>query len=452
MSSEEYIPESESIYESESESGSSSSQSESEHINKKQKLNNNSILFILNDSIMDKFEASESKNTNISNNIYNKFKKEIDIIDNINVKSDNIYEKILESDFNINIKALLFEKVDDASPHDNKNVIWVNQVLKLPINIYKNIYNKNEHNINDFLLKSRKLLDDNIYSMENVKQELMDFIVKCIHKNINNESISGTVLALKGERGMGKTKIARSLSKIFNLPFKQLSFGGMSDQAVLLGHDSTYVGSKCGRIASTLQDSKCMNPIILLDEIDKISENSSSGVEGVFTHLLDETQNSEFTDLYFDGIPLDLSQILFIVTFNDIKKIDPIVLNRMKVIEIKELSLNEKTEVVKRFTLPKINYNNLYISDETIKYVIREKTIKEAGLRNINKQFETLINRLNTILVLNNCKDSKEISTKFSYENKLDSLKMNNNVIDKSIVDIILTENKETHPWMSMYV
>jgi len=447
-SEEEYIPESEEV------SSETSSDSEEEiQINKKQKLDKNSILFIINDSLTK--NEPEPKNSNINNHIYKTYKKDIDLIDSINKKEYNLYEKVLKSNLDITIKAKLFEKLDDSSSYDSKNITWVTQVLKLPIGIYKNIFNPKEHTINNFLLKSRKLLDHHVYGMENVKQELLDFVVNCIHKNLNKEPISGTVLALKGERGLGKTKIGRALSSIFNLPFEQMSFGGMSDQAVLLGHDSTYVGSKCGRIAATLQKTKCMNPVILLDEIDKISEYNSAGVEGVFTHLLDETQNNEFNDLYFDGIPLDLSQILFIVTFNKIEKIDPIVLNRMKVIEIKEPSLNDKIEIVKKFTLPKVNYNNLYISDETLKYIIREKTKQEPGLRLVNKNIETLINRLNTILVLNDCKNSKEISRKFSYENKLGLLKMNENsdyIIDNSVVNVVLTENKKVEPWMNMYV
>lgn len=446
MSNEEYVPE------SSSDDTNSEDESDTDSIiqpTKKQKLDKNSILFILNENILDKINPEINIDKSNNEDKYKKYKKDLDLIDKINKKELDIIEKILESKFDINIKAKLIEKVDESTPYDTKNLTWVNQVLKLPIGIYKTVYDSKSNNINNFLLKSRNLLDKHIYGMENVKEELLDFIVKCIYDSNNN----GSVLALKGPRGVGKTKVCRALSTIFNLPLHQLSFGGMSDSMVLLGHDSTYVGSKCGRIASFLQESGCMNPIIFCDEIDKISDHNSAAVEGVLTHLLDETQNKEFNDLYFDGIPLDLSKILFVVSFNREENIDPILLNRMKVIEVKGLPIEDKVNIVKLFILPEINYNKFELTDEIIKYIINEKTKKEDGMRNIKKNIETVINRLNTMVIVNTCNNSNSITSKFSYQNiKLKLNKDDNYIIDKKVINIILSANEVNEPWRNMYV
>jgi ATP-dependent Lon protease len=202
-----------------------------------------------------------------------------------------------------------------------------------------------------------------------------------------------------------------------------------------------------------------MNPVILLDEIDKVGGEGggkSSEVYGVLTHLLDETQNHLFQDLYLDEVPLDLSKALFITTFNDKSKIDPIVLNRIKVIDIKPLMLDEKINITKKFIIPEFcraNKLKVSIKDSLIEYIITRKTKTECGMRNIRQNFETLFNRLNTIQVLEKCGDAKEIHKDFSYKD-LTFEKTNDYslVVTKNIIDTILTGQTEDQPWMTMYI
>lgn len=379
-------------------------------------------------------------------------KREVDLINNSSNIS-RLEDRIYLSHHDVNVKAKLISKLSQTVDKGDRNkmVTWVNEVLKLPLGINKPVIKYTENfDFNSFLLVARRKLDDVVYGMENTKEEILDFLVKLLL----HPQKKGTVLALKGPRGVGKTKLCRALSDILNLPLFQISMGGLTDSSVLIGHDSTYVGSKCGRIASIVQEAKCMNFILYIDEMDKCgNEGKAKDVQGVLTHLLDETQNTQFQDLYFEGIPLDLSNVLFITSFNHIEDVDPIVLNRMKVLEIQELTTDDKVMIVKKFTLPEINYNNFYLSDEIIRYIITCKSVCEPGMRNINKNIETVINRLNTYFVLSVCDNSKDISKNFSYENL--KIKTDNDgkfIITENVIDVLLSKDKVDESWRSMYI
>lgn len=370
-------------------------------------------------------------------------------------------EKVLVSDLPLNIKALLLRKIEEpgiCSSDKSKLNTWTNTVLSLPLGKVAPLPVTNRSSteeINNFLLGARKILDDTVYGMNSTKEEILDFLTKFI----TNPSSRGTVLGLNGDKGLAKSRLSMALSKILCLPFFQISMGGLTDSNVLIGHDSTYVGSKCGRIAQNIKKCGAMNPVILLDEIDKVGSESTgkaSEVYGVLTHLLDETQNHLFQDLYLDEVPLDLSKALFITTFNDKSKIDPIVLNRIKVIDIKPLMLDEKINITKKFIIPEFcraNKLKVSIKDSLIEYIITRKTKTESGMRNIRQNFETLFNRLNTIQVLEKCGDAKEIHKDFSYKD-LTFEKTNDYslVVTKSIIDTILTGQIEDQTWMSMYI
>jgi hypothetical protein len=246
------------------------------------------------------------------------------------------------------------------------------------------------------------------------------------------------------------TKLCRALSDIIDLPFFQISFGGMTDANVLIGHDYTYTGSKCGRIASITQDAKCMNYILYCDEIDKLSESEKSKeVYGVLTHLLDDTQNHEFTDLYLDWVKLNLSKVLFVMSFNDPTNIDPVVLNRMKVIEIKKLSTFDKIYVAQKFILPEINFNNFVISDDAIKYIIEHKTNPEDGMRNLKRNIETIVGRLNTVKILSKCKDRTTITKNLSYQDI--DLILDYNDVSTKVIDTLLGTKGGDESWRNMY-
>lgn len=260
------------------------------------------------------------------------------------------------------------------------------------------------------------------------------------------------------------TRFIRALGKTLNLPFNQISFGGLHDVSTLTGHDYTYIGSKPGKIYNAFTKSKCNNCIIYLDEIDKIASPESEkfiAINGVLTHLLDPEQNGEFHDNYLGDISLDLSNVFFIVSFNNIQNVDPVVLDRLKVIEIKESSVSEKIEIVKKFTLPEacknvdIDCKNLKIDDDTIRYIILNKTKGDKGMRSINKNIATLISKLNTLLHIERIKphDRNIIVKGFSYEKINISNYKNGDIvsIDRNLVDLIFKE-KEAPLHQHMYI
>jgi ATP-dependent Lon protease len=372
----------------------------------------------------------------------------------IQASTSTIHEKILLSKFPEELKEKLISKIDNPyldRSDKNKASAWVSEALKLPIGVIKEIKYKN---INKFLTLAREKLDKAVYGMESTKEEIIDFLCNYIS---NECDANGTVLALNGAKGMGKTRICRALADILGIPFFQLSMGGLTDSSVLLGHDSTYIGAKCGRIAYFMQKAKCMNFIIYIDEMDKSgSEGKAKEVQGVLTHMLDETQNKEFQDIYFEGIPLDLSKVLFITSFNNPEDVDPIVLNRMKIINISELTVDEKVKISEMHILPEINKtNNFKFSEEILKYIINFKVSKESGMRNIKKCLETIVNRLNTLLLMNQCDNKRQIIKNFSYEKLLEEMIIKKEtVVNKKIVDSIIKNSSSSveELWRHMYI
>jgi hypothetical protein len=259
------------------------------------------------------------------------------------------------------------------------------------------------------------------------------------------------------------TKFIRSLSKALDLPFFQISFGGMTDGSILNGHDSTYIGSKPGKIYDAVVKAKYNNGIIYLDEIDKISSvDSTKGIElnGILTHLLDKEQNMEFYDHYIGSmIPINLSKILFVCSFNNEFNIDPVVLNRLHVIKIKESTLLEKVTIVKKFTIPetvknlKLENFNIEISDAMIKYVILNKVISEPGMRNITKAFASLYGKINTLIYLESAstEDRERITKDLPYENTFLTRDTDANIIvTMELIDKLVTKSTSATDAMAM--
>jgi hypothetical protein len=219
---------------------------------------------------------------------------------------------------------------------------------------------------------------------------------------------SGMVIGLQGPPGNGKTTlIKQGLAKCLvdqkgvPRPVGFIPLGGSTSGTSLEGHSYTYQGSKWGRIAEVLMTSNCMNPILLFDELDKVSKTERGReIIGILTHLTDSTQNQEFSDRYFDGIPLDLSRAVMVFTFNDISAIDPILLDRLTVIKTKPLSLPDKLVVSRKHLLVDIarsigvEARDITISNDIVKYVIQTYTA-EAGARQLKQLLQDLIRELN---------------------------------------------------------
>jgi len=252
-------------------------------------------------------------------------------------------------------------------------------------------------------------LDASIYGHTNAKNQ----IIKIIAQWMNGEQ-SGYCFGFEGSPGIGKTSLAKNgiskcLQDINNTsrPFAFIALGGSSNGSLLEGHSFTYMNSTWGRIVDILMDAKCMNPIIYIDELDKVSKTENGReIIGILTHLIDSTQNSLFQDKYFNNIPLDLSKALFIFSYNDASQVDSILLDRIHRIKFDNLSVNDKMVIMKQFILPEFNSKMGFesvveLDDSVIRYLIETYT-DEPGVRKLKEIVFDLYGEINIELLKKN--------------------------------------------------
>jgi ATP-dependent Lon protease len=328
----------------------------------------------------------------------------------------------------------------------SKGINWLRTVVSIPHGKYKELRVTREdgtERIKEFFNGVKEKLDKHIYGLEDVKQEILEFIAR----KVTNPNGKGEVLALCGTQGVGKTKLIKSLAEALELPFYQINCGGCNDVAVLTGHSETYVGSKAGKIVEALQSSQYMNPIIYLDELDKLSESKSREINGVLTHLLDEEQNNRFQDTYLSNVPLDLSKVFFVLSFNDLSKVDEIVSDRMKILYIDKPTLEEKVLICQEKVIPEIidsmKFDFVVAMDkEVIEYIVLHKCEAESGIRHLRKCIEKILYKLNYDVLVDNVESLK-------YEkNENEKICM----ITKHYVDQALVVKNQEQPFLSMYI
>jgi ATP-dependent Lon protease len=255
----------------------------------------------------------------------------------------------------------------------------------------------------NYLREVRATLDSAVYGHKEAKVQLERIFAQWI-----NGEAKGAVLGLQGPPGTGKTSLAKNgLSKCLKdkagkpRPFAFLPIGGSVNGSTLVGHNFTYVGATWGRIADILMVSGCMNPIIFIDEVDKVSHTEHGReIISILTHMTDLTQNDEFEDKFFSGVKIDLSKALIVFSFNDPDLIDPILRDRITIIETHALSLKEKTTIIKDYMFPEIckevgfNKNEIILSEDMIKFMIETYT-NEAGVRKIKEKIVEIVRDIN---------------------------------------------------------
>tara|TARA_B100001175_G_scaffold317914_1_gene337505 strand:+ start:5828 stop:7927 length:2100 start_codon:yes stop_codon:yes gene_type:complete len=279
---------------------------------------------------------------------------------------------------------------------------WVDTFIKIPFNKYNNLpitFADGIEICHSFMQDAKKTLDSVVYGLDDAKIQIMQLIGLWL---VNPNAI-GSAIAIKGPMGTGKTTLIKDgISKILNRPFALVALGGCGDSGFLDGHDYVYEGSKYGKIIEILIKSGCMNPVILFDELDKISDSpKGEEITGVLTHLTDTTQNSNYTDKYMSEITLDMSKALYIFSYNDETKVNPILKDRMYKIETKGYKTKDKLVICKDYLLPKIqeiskfNSHDIILSDDVIEYIINDFTEKESGVRNLKRCIEIIYTKLN---------------------------------------------------------
>lgn len=289
--------------------------------------------------------------------------------------SDDIKEKLLK-------ECDKLAKMPSGSHEGTVERNYLDKCLEIPFGKYT------KDSIN--LEKSRKILDKEHYGLDKVKERIVDSLA--VYKW--NPEFNGQILCLAGPPGVGKTSIVKSLAKSMGRKYVRIALGGIHDEAEIRGHRKTYIGSMPGRIVESVIKSGVMNPIILLDEIDKVGNDFKGDPSSALLEALDPEQNNSFADHYIE-FPLDLSRVLFITTANDVSAIAGPLYDRMEVIELNSYTALEKFYIAKKHLVKKemikhsLTSKEFKISDDAINILIENYT-REAGVRTLEKQIATL--------------------------------------------------------------
>ena len=423
---------------------------------KKQKERNNRIFKrILRDkNTMNDFEFFEK----LEQDQQKKIIKELREINKITRVEKPYRLTLLESDIPLIFKSAALKKIstlrhmEPGSGEFYKIKNWVDTFMRIPFGKYSNLpisIDDGVEKCHDFMAVAQKTLDGSVYGLNDAKMQIMQLLGQLI---TNPKSI-GTAVAIHGPPGTGKTTLVKEgISKILNRPFAFIALGGATDSSFLEGHGYTYEGSMWGKIVQILIDSKCMNPVIYFDELDKISETpKGEEIAGILTHLTDTSQNSQFHDKYFAEIDFDLSKCLFIFSYNDESKINPILKDRMYRIQTKGYNLKQKTVIANNYLLPKIREQvrfkseDIIVPDETEHYIIDNFCNKEDGVRNLKRCLEIIYTKLNLYRLMrpgsNLFEEDMSLKVEFPF-------KVTKDIVDK----LIKTNNSGSSAMHGLYV
>lgn len=296
----------------------------------------------------------------------------------------------------VNKELERLKKLSIHNPETSYLRTWIETVLELPWGEYtKSSYS---------LIKADKILDQDHYGLEKVKERILEYIAVLKLKNDQVKKTKAhainppTILCFVGPPGVGKTSVGRSIAKAIGRKFVKMSLGGLKDEAEIRGHRRTYVGAMPGRVIQSIKDSGVSNPVFMLDEIDKIGADFRGDPSSALLEALDPEQNFAFQDHYLD-IPFDLSQVLFITTANVLDTIPAALRDRLEVIEFSGYTEEEKYFIAKKYLVRKqseanaIDQKDLVLSSPMLKFLVRHYT-REAGVRNLERQIASIMRKI----------------------------------------------------------
>lgn len=293
-------------------------------------------------------------------------------------ETDDVFRKELDK----------LDLLNPQSPEYSVQLTYLQTMVSLPWNYYT------EDNLN--LQRAKKVLDADHYGMEKVKERILEYMaVLSLRKDLKSP-----IICLYGPPGVGKTSLGKSIAKAMGRKYVRVSLGGLHDESEIRGHRRTYIGAMPGRIIKNLQKVGTSNPVFILDEIDKITQNTMNGdPSSALLEVLDPEQNNAFHDNYLD-VDYDLSKVLFIATANDINTIPRPLLDRMEIIEISGYITEEKQEIAKRHLIPKEKENNGLADETKLSFTkaatekLIEQYTRESGVRQLEKQISKAMRKL----------------------------------------------------------
>ncbi|SCA63976.1 Lon protease homolog, partial [Chlamydiales bacterium SCGC AG-110-M15] len=327
-------------------------------------------------------------------------------IANMNADDVSLEQRIMSSKMDESAMQKAMDKMKSIKGNGSdadKAEAWVKGLLKIPFGNYTPepvSMDASRPEKLAYINRVRGTLDSAVHGHEDAKKMLEGLVAQWIRSGKS----SGEIIGIHGPPGNGKTTIAKhGIAKALGRPFGFLPLGGVTDSSYLIGHGYTYVGSTWGRIVDILMETGTMNPVIYIDELDKISKTpKGEEIYSVLTHLLDPTQNNEFSqDKYFAGLKFDLSKALIVVSYNDPDKIDPILLNRITKIKTGALTTKDKVVVARDYLMPAVRDSfgfkpdEITISDSTLNYLVLNYALADTGARRVKQLLFQIVRDLN---------------------------------------------------------
>ena len=364
---------------------------------------------------------------------------------------------LLDTDMPVLFKSIAMKKINSLRYIDPGNgeyyklKNWVDTFMRIPFSKYNSLPISIEDGVDkchDFMENAQKTINEAVYGLNEAKMQIMQMLGQFL---TNPKSI-GSAIAIHGPPGTGKTSLIKDgISKILNRPFAFIALGGATDSSFLEGHSYTYEGSTWGKIIQIIIDSKCMNPVIYFDELDKISDTpKGEEIAGILTHLTDTSQNNQFHDKYFSEVDFDLSKCLFIFSYNDETKVNPILRDRMYKIKTSGYDKKQKMIISNNYLLPKIReqinfkLDEIIITDEAINHIIENNCNNEDGVRNLKRCLEIIYTKLNLYRLMkpgtNLFEQDMTLKVEFPF------------TVTKTIVDKLIKSKDENQIFKYLYV
>lgn len=348
-------------------------------------------------------------------------------------------------------KSILRDKIEgikasSIGSNQRNDKEYIQTFFKIPFGKYASLPVTKQHkreDITSYFINCKDILDKAVYGLENVKEEIIDILSQTL--STNNQS-TPRVIGIQGSAGVGKTSLIRKgLSQVLNRPFQSINMGGITDSSYLIGHEQTYVSSQPGIIIQSIIQSGVMNPVLFMDELDKVSQTDKGrDIQNVLVHLTDPIQNSEFQDKYFSGLQFDMSKVCFVFSYNDESLIHPILRDRLYTIRVKDPSLEDKLIIGSDYLFPDITtqlcLEGVTLKPDVIRYILKKYCKGDVGLRGLKKCIETLCFKINTSTYLPSKRYKTLQHVTFPF------------IITTQVVDDVLPYEKEELKYSHMYL